>query len=256
MPSRANPRIVRNLPFDVTEPALRAIFLPTDPYIPLTFLESTRAITSRLRVTNRQYPRAGKASHLYGCGTGRRQKRPWTQVRAGFASDLVKDKQKRKKVRREEKKQAEAKDVHDGSGRIIAVDWALSKDRWEEKKDVKDETESDSQDENDNEDFVIDANHKETEEDVSDEEKAKARPSLPQPEAGTILFLRNLPFLATEDGLSGLSICAHTYWVLLLQVPQIWAIAICSYNCGRRNRSIAWHRFCLLLESRRRRQRG
>jgi len=143
------------------------------------------------------------------------------QVRAGFASDLVKDKQKKKKVRREEKKQAEAEEVHDDSGRTIAVDWALSKDRWEEKKDINDETEPDSQDEqasnndsessqnfadeqdeNDNgEESVIDAAHKETEEDVSDEEKAKARPSLPQPEAGTTLFLRNLPFLATEDEL-------------------------------------------------------
>jgi nucleolar protein 4 len=139
------------------------------------------------------------------------------RVRAGFASDLIKDKQKKKRVRREEKKQAEAKETHDDSGRTIAVDWALSKKKWEEKKDTDERMESDSQgdqggnsdtetsqksaeepDDND-EELIVDLDHKETEDDTGDEENA--RPSLPQPEAGTTLFVRNLPFLATEDEL-------------------------------------------------------
>jgi nucleolar protein 4 len=142
------------------------------------------------------------------------------QVRAGFATDLIKDKQKKKKARREEKKQAATLKALDEPGRTIAVDWALSKSKWEEeKKDLPEEKVSESQGEqgsdedaeslqgtaaepderDDGEGSIVDGDHKEAEEDVSDEEKA--RPSLPQPEAGTTLFIRNLPFLATEDEL-------------------------------------------------------
>jgi nucleolar protein 4 len=141
-------------------------------------------------------------------------------VRAGLATDLIKDKQKKKKARREEKKQAEAKKAVEDPGRIIAVDWALSKNKWEEeKKQLDEEMASGSASEkggsedmggsqsaagevveqDDGEGFSLAADNREESEDVGDNEKA--RPSLPQPEAGTTLFIRNIPFLATDDEL-------------------------------------------------------
>jgi nucleolar protein 4 len=226
IPSRANRLIVRNLPFDITEQDLRAIFLPHGSIYSIDIPRINAGNLVKAEGAEPSVPPRGKGFAFVWMWNRKEAETALRacngmQVRAGFAYDLVKDKQKKKKVRREEKKQAEAKEVHDDSGRTIAVDWALSKDRWEEKKDINDETEPDSQDEqasnsdsgslqnfadeqdeDDNgEESVIDADRKETEEDVSDEEKEKARPSLPQPEAGTTLFLRNLPFLATEDEL-------------------------------------------------------
>ena len=226
MPSRANRLIVRNLPFDITEQDLRAIFLPHGSIysIDIPRIDADNHIEGEGGEPS--VPPRGKGFAFIWMWNRKEAETVLNacngmQVRAGFAGDLVKDKQKKKKVRREEKRQAEAKEVHDDFRRTIAVDWALSKDRWEEeRKDTNEETESNSQDaqasntdieslrdfaeqqdENDNgEESLIDVDHKETVEDVSDE-KEKARPKLPQPEAGATLFIRNLPFLATEDEL-------------------------------------------------------
>jgi nucleolar protein 4 len=110
--------------------------------------------------------------------------------------------------------------------RVIAVDWALSKDKWEaEKAKIEEdavmhessESEDDAEDDNSNsgeensddgdeghlglhtgeEEDNSNADSEEDEE--NDEERVK--PQLPQPEAGTTLFIRNIPFNATEDEL-------------------------------------------------------
>ncbi len=223
-PSRANRLIVRNLPFDITEQDLRAIFLPYGSIYSIDI--------PRIDADNHVKAEDGKpSSHLRGKGFAfvwmwNRKEADTAmsacngmQVCAGFATDLVKDKQKKKKARREEKKQAGTSKAPDDPGRTIAVDWALSKSKWEEKRGVHEENPSESQGEQGSDEetestqstatkevdedddgggSVIDSDPKEVEEDVNDE---KARPSLPQPEAGTTLFIRNLPFLATEDEL-------------------------------------------------------
>jgi nucleolar protein 4 len=227
IPSRANRLIVRNLPFDITEPDLRAVFLPhgsiysidiprvdTDSHVKAESGEPPVPLRGKGFAFVWMWNRKEAETAMNACNG--------MPVRAGFAGDLIKDKQKKKKVRREEKKQTEAKEAHNGSGRMIAVDWALSKDKWEEeRKDFDEEVDPDSQDEqasnsgaeslqdsaedsgenDDGETSMVDVDHEKMDEGDNDE---RARPSLPQPEAGTTLFIRNLPFLATEDELRSL----------------------------------------------------
>jgi nucleolar protein 4 len=220
IPSRANRLIVRNLPFDITEQDLRAVFLPhgsiysidiprvdADDHVKAEDDGPSALLRSKGFAFVWMWNRKEAETAINACNG--------MQVRAGFATDLIKDKQKKKKARREEKKQAGAKNPLDDSGRTIAVDWALSKKKWEEEKVLEEEMASESQDEqgsngdtessqesdvrDDGEGSITGSDHKEAEAGASDEEKE--RPSLPQPEAGTTLFIRNLPFLATEDEL-------------------------------------------------------
>ena len=109
----------------------------------------------------------------------------------------------------------EGKEVDVGE-RMIAVDWALSKEKWKEEQakmdvDVDDGAEeeekgasshSDSDNGSEDEDseaLGVHEDESDSNEEVETEEPVK--PSLPPPESGTTLFIRNLPFLATEDEL-------------------------------------------------------
>jgi nucleolar protein 4 len=176
-------------------------------------------------------------------------------VRAGSAESLVSAKQKKKKLVRLEKKRAEkdAAAVKGGEGkdgdaeedagededededmekdkegvddkrateRIIAVDWALSKEKWkEEKAKIEEEEvdsasgssdESSSEDDSDDDDKLGVHSGSEgeddsdsqpgTDDDDSDGEE-RVKPQLPPPEKGTTLFIRNIPFEATEEEL-------------------------------------------------------
>jgi len=226
-PSRANRLIVRNLPFDITEQDLRAIFLPHGSIYSIDIPRIDADNHVKTEEDEPSSPLRGKGFAFVWMWNRKEAEMAMNacngmQVRAGFATDLIKDKQKKKKARREEKKQAGTSKALDDLGRTIAVDWALSKNKWEEeKRDFDEEKEPESQGEqgsdedteslrstaegpderDDEEKAIIDSDHNEVEDDVNDE---KARPSLPQPEAGTTLFLRNLPFLATEDELRAL----------------------------------------------------
>lgn len=176
-------------------------------------------------------------------------------LRAGMAESLVSDKQKKKKQRRLEKKskeaaaargwkeggadaeedEAEEEGQEDGDGddekektgaqdeaatrseeRVIAVDWALSKDKWEKEKAKMEEDEdeemedaedgsSPSDEDDDGEQLgVHSGSGSEPEDDDSDQEddaEKPVKPELPPPAAGTTLFVRNIPFEATEDDL-------------------------------------------------------
>ncbi|CAO1629105.1 unnamed protein product [Sympodiomycopsis kandeliae] len=100
--------------------------------------------------------------------------------------------------------------------RIVAVDWALSKDEWKKK---EEETEvqqpaqeegkdSESGDDEDNDDdesgselgSEASGDGEDDETDASDDEEGQ-KPSLPAPSEGTTLFVRNLPYEATEPEL-------------------------------------------------------
>jgi nucleolar protein 4 len=110
--------------------------------------------------------------------------------------------------------------------RVIAVDWALSKERWkEEKAKIEDAGEDvemsdasaygknveDSEEDNEDseggdlglhneENDDSDSHDSDSEDgDGGEDVEEPVKPSLPPPETGTTLFIRNVPFQATED---------------------------------------------------------
>ncbi|KAF9652714.1 RNA-binding domain-containing protein [Thelephora ganbajun] len=223
-PSRANRLIVRNLPFDIKEEDIKATFLPCGPIhsidIPKTEDGRAKGFAFVWMMSKGDAQRA-----LERCNG--------MKIRAGVAEQLVQAKQKKKKqVRIEEKiskekarkDQEKAEEEVAGVERVIAVDWALSKDRWEEAK-VKmevdedaemGESDSDSGESNESEgdsgsgsgsgeEDAIDSKEilgdNSDEEGEEDESGKPLKPQLPAPEAGTTLFVRNIPFEATEDEL-------------------------------------------------------
>ncbi|KAI0674270.1 hypothetical protein C8Q78DRAFT_1067357 [Trametes maxima] len=262
MPNRNSRLIVRNLPFDITEQDLRAIFLPYGPiysvHIPLAAEEEKKEADDDdvKREEGPSKSRGRSKGFAFVWFLGRKdaekamEKCNGMTVEAGMAETLVSDKQKKKKQRREEKKRkAEAglgteeavdddEDEQEGRGRqrVIAVDWALSKDKWEaEKAKLEAEHEEDedvdmgegsesqgSDDSNDSDEGSGESGsedeqlgvhedesdegdsqvgHDDSDEDDSDVEEKLTKPSLPAPEVGTTLFVRNVPFEATEDEL-------------------------------------------------------
>ncbi|WVO24909.1 uncharacterized protein IAS62_006289 [Cryptococcus decagattii] len=121
----------------------------------------------------------------------------------------------------------------DGEGRVVAVDWALSKEKWqeatkgEEKKegekrssdsgsnsgsDSGSESESDSEsgegsdeesdkESSDDEDATVVSASEESsnaDENEEEEEEEPVKPTLPTVDVGSTLFIRNLPFETTE----------------------------------------------------------
>jgi nucleolar protein 4 len=221
-PSRANRLIVRNLPFDIKEEDIKATFLP---YGPIHSIDIPKTEEGRVK---------GFAFvWMMSKGDAQRalEKCNGTKIRAGVAEQLVQAKQKKKKqVRIEEriskekarKEQERAEEEVAGVERVIAVDWSLSKDRWEEEK-AKMDVDGDSEmgeDDSENEDgsesegdsgsesgSVEEEDSGESSAGGSDEEDEEAegekpqKPQLPIPEAGTTLFVRNIPFEATDDEL-------------------------------------------------------
>ena len=251
-PSRASRLIVRNLPFDIAEQDLRAVFLPYGPiysiHIPMAEVEpkeeeADEAPSRRAKGYAFVWMLSKKDAEKALEGAN------GAKVSAGMADGLVRDKQKKKKLRREEakikqkEKERKAKRKDEGmegenaaeeekdesddeeaetQERVIAVDWALSKDKWEEAKaklqeeeqvEVKEEDQEgdDSEDEDDSHvglhegsDDESDSQPSESEDEkmsVDEEDSKPGRPQLPPPETGTTLFVRNVPFEATEDEL-------------------------------------------------------
>ena len=221
-PSRANRLIVRNLPFDIKEEDIKATFLPYGPIhsidIPKTDDGRVKGFAFVWMISKGDAQRA-----LEKCNG--------MEIRAGVAEQLVQAKQKKKKqVRIEEKlskekarkEQERAEEEVAGIGRVIAVDWALSKDRWEEAKatmEVDEDAETDQNDsdggdsgsegesgsgsdaEQEGTDVEEDSGSISGEEGEEDEAAQPLKPKLPPPEAGTTLFVRNIPFEATDDEL-------------------------------------------------------
>ncbi|KAG9311398.1 hypothetical protein JVU11DRAFT_8509 [Chiua virens] len=249
MPSRASRLIVRNLPFDINEQDLRAIFLPHGPihsiHIPVAEVDDAKAEDEAETISSKVTRSKGFAfvwmmskkdaeSALEKCNS--------MKVFSGMANDLVADKQKRKKQRREDKRRQDIKSEpgedgetveepdHVGNkGRVIAVDWALSKERWEKEKEKEKLDEVDDELENDvNMDDAAsestgeaDSDHEqlglheegtgdEAEESESDDvedsesperedDESPRKPQLPHTDTGNTVFIRNVPFSATED---------------------------------------------------------
>ncbi|KAH9923521.1 uncharacterized protein B0H18DRAFT_878636 [Fomitopsis serialis] len=241
-PSRASRLIVRNLPFDITEQDLRAVFLPYGPIysvdIPLKDDEGegkprAKGFAFVWMLSRKDAERAMEETN-------------GMKVQAGMAARLVTDKQKKKKQRREEEKaekaakgQGEDAEENDegpepqGKERVIAVDWALSKDKWQAEKAKVEQEAADgdvqmgdesgeagedgsegegsaSQDgqiglhEDDGSDVGSESGSDEddlTGDEGDEQDEGRTKPTLPPPESGTTLFVRNVPFEATEDEL-------------------------------------------------------
>jgi nucleolar protein 4 len=238
-PSTANRLIVRNLPFEATEQDLRAVFLPYGPiysiHIPKAEQdgngegkkERTKGFAFVWMLSKKDAEKA-----IEGCNG--------IVVRAGTADSIVSDKQKKKKQKREEKK-LKAAATGDSAGdeadelvedkratvRTIAVDWALSKEKWKEEMakieetaedvDVEDassseasaqDSDQDGEDSDDDGELGVhndesgDSEEDEDNDENEDEDMEEpVKPTLPPPETGTTLFVRNVPFQATEDEL-------------------------------------------------------
>ncbi|KAJ7105735.1 hypothetical protein C8R43DRAFT_1140711 [Mycena crocata] len=242
-PSHASRLIVRNIPFNATDQDLRAVFLPYGPvysiHIPPADAKGKKPETAELgSVRTKGYAFVWMLSKkdaeraIEGCNG--------MTVRAGLAEGMVSDKQKKKKQRRIEMKmkmkeadvaehdEEEVEEVDDKRAmeRVIAVDWALSKDKWKEEKakmgldndgDVAmdapssgsgSDSDSDSASSDDESDGHMgvheggDSGDESNDDEEGDEDsEAPIKPQLPPPEEGTTLFVRNVPFTATEDEL-------------------------------------------------------
>lgn len=88
------------------------------------------------------------------------------------------------------------------SARQVAVDWALSKKEWELKKDESENEETDKEEgekEEEDQDKDSDLDPVEIKEGEDDSDKdEETKPALPTPSEQTTLFIRNLPYQATE----------------------------------------------------------
>jgi len=162
-PSRANRLIVTNIPFDINEQDITSAFLPHGPIhsvdIPRTESGKAQGFAFMWMLSRNNAEQA--MSKCNGM-----------KIRAGMAEELARMKQKKKKEMREEKKgrageTKEEGETTSGAERVIAVDWALSKAKWEQEKAKAVEDgdiemgESDNQaseDDNDDEDVAIGVN--------------------------------------------------------------------------------------------------
>ncbi|KAJ9107140.1 hypothetical protein QFC19_002800 [Naganishia cerealis] len=193
--NRAGRLIVRNLAWNVTEQDLRTLFLPYGPILGIN-LPTT----------------ASKLPH-----TDPTKPAPPPRAR-GFAFVWFLSKNDAEKA-------IEGMNGKEIKERKIAVDWALSKEKFEEAKaqqddqvvksegevndqgeaavKQEDEDEEDDEEDKDNEDD-------DDEEDVDvimedgEEDTKPVKPTLPAVEEGSTLFIRNLPFEATEEELRDL----------------------------------------------------
>ncbi|KAF8714572.1 RNA recognition motif, partial [Rhizoctonia solani] len=117
----------------------------------------------------------------------------------------------------EEEGEDENADAPAKEGRVVAVDWALSKSKWEETVSQRQDEamEVDEQDDDEEAESGNEVGSSEEEEDEDEEEEEEAsdedseeepheRPQLPDTDVGTTLFVRNVPFEATEDDLRAL----------------------------------------------------
>ncbi|KIJ52673.1 hypothetical protein M422DRAFT_223344 [Sphaerobolus stellatus SS14] len=206
-PSRGNRLIVRNLPWNATEDVLRRLFLPYGP------IHSIDLPVSKPTEEGGK-PRAKGFGFVWMMN----KKDAEAAIEGANGTTLNGSKEG----------DSEAKEK--ARERVIAVDWALSKDKWEEEKEkiMGDEVEkpsdsgseagsssesgsenSDEEEESDDDNVGVhedsDSDGSDEDEDSeferSDEDEAAERPQLPPPETGNTVFIRNLPFDATEDEL-------------------------------------------------------
>ncbi|KAH8110883.1 RNA-binding domain-containing protein [Phellopilus nigrolimitatus] len=241
-PSRASRLIVRNVPWNITEKDLRALFLPFGP----VFSTTIPAEKTSDEAENKKPRARGFAFVWFFSKKDAERAIEGVNGRAVVAGAIVaptmnkKERARLRKQLREKEKEKEEVQEEEGEeavdtadegedekkmenekpeARVLAVDWALSKEKWEEAKtrgltgqggqdenasesgsDLNSDSASDSESDVSDEDVGEEGSDDEMDagEDRSDSEEPR-KPTLPQTDNGTTLFVRNVPFDATED---------------------------------------------------------
>ncbi|KAF6760551.1 hypothetical protein DFP72DRAFT_1062930 [Ephemerocybe angulata] len=204
-PNRASRLIIRNLPFTATEQDLRALFLPYGPIHSITLPRPNQKSKPPQHHPPHQAPAQPKASP----SSGWLSKQDASRALEGCNGSLS-ARGWRRDLRT--KKGGDEDEHQEATERVIAVDWALSKEKWkeeiakmEEKVDSDIEMDSGSDDSDDGssqDDSDSDSDYdRDRDRDSDEDEEAPTKPALPAPEAGTTLFVRNVPYIATEEEL-------------------------------------------------------
>ncbi|KAF8598969.1 RNA-binding domain-containing protein [Ceratobasidium sp. AG-I] len=229
-PSRSSRLIIRNLPWHITEQDLHNLFAPYGPIYSVTLPTAPAPTTddttdtkeskpSRLRgfafVWMISHADAEKAiKGVNGRVVGAKGKAKLTRkerlerARERAAARLKVMKGGEGGEEQDESEESEGEEEKGKEGRVVAVDWALSKDKWqeavskraEEDMDVDEvEVKDESEEEEESEEESSDGSGEDEEEDEDGE--PHERPQLPDVDIGTTLFVRNVPFEATEEDL-------------------------------------------------------
>lgn len=221
-PSHAGRLIVRNLAWDTTEADLRATFLKFGP------IQAIDLPTAPSKLPTEEGkpappPRARGFAFV------------WFMVKkdAERAMEAVNGKPIIRAIDAGQRTgPGKGKKIPLGEGRPVAVDWALSKDKWQENKkeepEEKDESgsesgssdsgsgsdsdgshsdsdgESDEESGSDEEDVDMEEGSDAEEEEEEKVEEAPVKPKLPDTDVGSTLFIRNVPFETTEHELGTL----------------------------------------------------
>ncbi|PKI83265.1 RNA recognition motif-containing protein [Malassezia vespertilionis] len=235
MPSmnRDSRLIVRNLPFDISLDDLRAIFLPYGAIYDITMPTSQKSESSPERGRGFAFiwyvSRTG-ASRAIDAING-------LSLRHGAAEQALLKKAAGKKGRDAAKEQLDKVRKNAQPARPVAVDWSLSQKDYlaiekeaddaaqlepkgsktrkrsredededegeEEKEDEEDHESDDEEDHDENDSSDGDDLSKDGQEDASEADKPQ-KPTMASTDTGTILFVRNLPYQATEEELKEL----------------------------------------------------
>lgn len=199
-PNRSSRLIIRNLPWNITEQGLRTLFLPHGPVYSVDIPKENGLPTSENEVgpSTSRHPKSKGFAFVWMLSRGDAEK----------ALQNVNG----KKI----------------GERPIAVDWALSRGRWEvEKGKFEEEANYEGIDANSDKDSDSERYHSDSDE-ASDEDQLgvhegdtdsitgsdedpagegssdreePVKPELPQTDTGTTIFIRNVPYEATEDEL-------------------------------------------------------
>ncbi|CAE6376245.1 unnamed protein product [Rhizoctonia solani] len=226
-PSHSSRLIIRNLPWHVTESDLHELFAPYGPIFSVTLPTSQpdeseskpgrrRGFAFVWMLSHADAERALKGVNGQTVGAQKKRKKKTKRereeaARAKAAARLRELKGEEPEVNEiSEEEQEGEQNEPSKEGRVVAVDWALSKSKWEETITQRQDEEAMEVDVQEEEEEEEEAGSEvgSSEEEASDEEKdeeseedAHERPKLPDTDVGTTLFVRNVPFEATEDDL-------------------------------------------------------
>lgn len=225
--SRDSRLIIRNLPFDMTVEDLRAVFLPYGALYDVT-------VPTKDEPENKsKSPRGRGFAFVWFVSKSDAAKAMQAvngvELRHGAAEQALLKKAKGKKGRDAAKEALDNVRKQAQPARLVAVDWSLSQKDWLSQSEAdasislkrpRDDDDDDDEDLGPDEDEDGDESEEEDDESVNendDEEESASNmdedeqdnepttpPKLAPPEAGTTLFVRNVPYQATEQELKDL----------------------------------------------------
>lgn len=232
--SRESRVIIRNLPFDITLEDLRAIFLPYGPIYDIT------VPTKQSEGEESKPPRGRGFAFVWFVSRADAARAieavNGVSLRHGAAEQAALKKAKGKKGREVAKEALDKVQASAQPARPVAVDWSLSQKDWlaraeeepteepestqtptkrprsegddedvsQEENSSSDSGDSDSDSDSDSESSDANTEPESDDEDEQADESSKPPNKLATTDTGTILFIRNLPYQATEQELKDL----------------------------------------------------